>query len=452
MILTYKYKLLPTKEQHRKLEMMLNLTRSLYNAALEERISAYKNGKIHISKIDQFKSLTIIREDKELGYSELPACLGRFPLEKVDEAMKGFFSRAKKKAGKAGFPRFRSKSRFKTFGLTEWNGVRIEGKKLYIKGMGRGFRINMHRSLPDGVRAPLKKKPSETQEEFQVRQENDKSPKFVGCSVSQEGDKWFVCIQISMPDVEKVEETEETRRAFDWGRENTFTSDRGETIPTVRIGKRYAKKIRRLRRVVARCVKGSNGRKESVKTLGRATRKEANARNTLTHQTACKVVDIAPYTALEKLKVKNMTKSARGTVDKPGKNVKQKSGLNRSILDGAPAKLRKYVSYKAERAGGEGKEFDPRYTSQDCANCKKRVKKTLKERQYECDCGWNVHRDVNAACNGYKRSFRCDAPLVCDFRNRGVVTPRDGPIRLNHPDGDLNHLQGVVVPEASVSN
>jgi putative transposase len=452
MIITYKYRLLPTKEQHRKLEAVLNLSRKLYNAALEEHIHAYKNGKINISKIDQFKSLTVIRADKELGYSELPACLGRFPLEKVDEAMKGFFSRAKKKAGKAGFTRFRSKNRFKTFGLTEWNGVRVDGKKLYIKGMGRGFRINMHRPLPDGVKPPLNKKPNETQEEFQVRQENDKSPKFVGCSVSQEGDKWFVCIQISMPDVEKVEETEETRRAFDWGRENTVTSDRGETIPTVRIGKKYAKKIRRLRRAVARCVKGSNGRKKSVKTLGRTTRKEANARNTLTHQIACNVVKIAPYTSLEKLQVKNMTKSAKGTVDKPGKNVKQKAGLNRSILDGAPAKLRKYVSYKAERSGGGGKEFDPRYTSQDCANCDKRVKKTLKERQYECDCGWNVHRDVNATCNGYKRSFQCDALLVRNFRNRGVVTPRDGPTRFNHPDGNLNNSQGVVVPETSVPN
>jgi Putative transposase DNA-binding domain len=84
------------------------------------------------------------------------------------------------------------------------------------------------------------------------------------------------------------------------------------------------------------------------------------------------------------------------------------------------------------------------------SNCDKRVKKTLKERQYECDCGWNVHRDVNAACNGYKRSFRCDAPLVRDFRNRGVVTPGDGPIRINHPDGDLNYLQGMVAPESSV--
>jgi hypothetical protein len=50
----------------------------------------------------------------------------------------------------------------------------------------------------------------------------------------------------------------------------------------------------------------------------------------------------------------------------------------------------------------------------------------------------------------FKRSFRCDAQLVYDFRNRGVVTPGDGPIQLNHPDGNLNNSQGVVVPEASV--
>lgn len=98
------------RAQHRALERILEGQRLLYNAALEERIEAWRKARISITKIDQIKSLTVIRQDDPAGYGVLPANLSRWSLKKVDEAFQAFFRRLKAKHGKAGFPRFRGHS------------------------------------------------------------------------------------------------------------------------------------------------------------------------------------------------------------------------------------------------------------------------------------------------------------------------------------------------------
>jgi putative transposase len=108
---------------------------------------------------------------------------------------------------------------------------------------------------------------------------------------------------------------------------------------------------------------------------------------------------------VEKLNVKNMTASARGTVDDPGMNVRQKAGLNKALLDAALAMLISYTSYKAERAGGEMVKENAAHSSQDCSSCDERVPKPLSERTHRCTCGLVLHRDHNAAINILNRAL-----------------------------------------------
>lgn len=103
MIVTYRYRLLPTKRQHRALERILESQRQLYNAALEERIDAYRKAGVTRTYIDQTKALTEWRKS-DSDASALPACLQRATLKRLDEAYKGFFRRIRSGA-KAGFPR-----------------------------------------------------------------------------------------------------------------------------------------------------------------------------------------------------------------------------------------------------------------------------------------------------------------------------------------------------------
>ncbi|MPQ96102.1 transposase [Thioclava sp. JE_KL1] len=95
----------------------------------------------------------------------------------------------------------------------------------------------------------------------------------------------------------------------------------------------------------------------------------------------------------------NMTGSARGTAEALGRNLAQKAGLNRSILDTAPAGYLNMLRYKAEEAGAEFLEAKTRELkpSQRCPDCGAVRKKTLAERHHDCDCGCRLGRDEAAA-------------------------------------------------------
>ena len=125
MLLTYRYQLWPTKGQRRRLEALLEAERQLYNAALEERIDAWTKHRKAITRIDQFKSLTTIRADHPDTYGNVAVNISRWTLKRLEDAFTGFFSRVKHSASKAGFPRFRIHSRWRSFGLIEWSGARM---------------------------------------------------------------------------------------------------------------------------------------------------------------------------------------------------------------------------------------------------------------------------------------------------------------------------------------
>ncbi|MBS7671726.1 helix-turn-helix domain-containing protein, partial [Croceicoccus gelatinilyticus] len=132
-VLTYVYRLKPTRAQHGALRRILDDQRYLYNAALHERIDAWRRG-VSVGMNDQTKSLTSIRGFDE-SYGGVPYNLSKWTLKRLDDAMKGFFRRAKTK-GKAGFPRFRPASRWDSFGFHQIGGLRIrDGRLLFSSGV-----------------------------------------------------------------------------------------------------------------------------------------------------------------------------------------------------------------------------------------------------------------------------------------------------------------------------
>src|SRR5258706_11736116 len=105
MILTYKYRILPTKRQHDFLLNILEQQRFLYNAALEERIDYYRKTGRAKTYYAQTKGLAEWRQQDQDARG-LPSSLQRWTLKRLDDAFRGFFNRLKIKNGKAGFPRF----------------------------------------------------------------------------------------------------------------------------------------------------------------------------------------------------------------------------------------------------------------------------------------------------------------------------------------------------------
>ena len=370
MLLTYRYKLKPTKAQYGEFARVLELQRLLYNACLQERIEAWRKAGVSVTRNDQQKALTEIRSFDE-AYAAIPVSLSRWSIAKVDDAMKAFFSRVRK--GQApGFPRFRAMSRWSTFGFDEWSGIRLKADRLLLKPFAVGIRVNLHRPLPSG----------------DLR----------SCTFTRKGRHWLVNIVVEVPVAERHAHPG-TAVGIDVGIEHLLTTSEGEHVENRRPRSRREKQLHEAQRALARCRKGSKRRRKVKERLRTVQMRIQQARDTHLHQVSAALSRRYETIAVEDLRLGNMTRSARGTVEKPGTNVAQKAGLNRSLLDAAPGKLIRMIAYKVERTGGRMVRVDPRNTSQVCSSCGAIVRKALEVRRHVCSCGVDLHRDHNAALN-----------------------------------------------------
>src|SRR5215831_12029152 len=379
MHLTYQYRLMPTRAQHRSLERTLEMQRLLYNAALSERRGAWRLKEICITNFDQTKSLTAVRKDDPEGYGGLPVALSRWTLKRLDLACAAFFDRLKAKNGRAGFPRFRGMNGWRSFGFSEFCGIRLIGSKLRFKGMPGRLKLHFHRPLP--ADAPIR-----------------------SCVFTKDDKGWSVSFQVEMAAANALV-NERPPVGIDVGVEHLATLSIGEHIANPRFGAATAPAIRRAARKLSRARHKSKRREKTKRQLLRQRRKLAKYRKTYLHQVNASLTRRFGAIAVEDLSVANMTRSAKGTVDRPGTKVKQQSGLNRELLDVSPATLIAVIAYKAERAGGRFVKVDARGTSQTCAECGTLVQKDLSIRIHSCpQCKTEVHRDINAARNILKRA------------------------------------------------
>jgi putative transposase len=357
VILTYRYRLLPLKSQHRALERLCEAQRQLYNAALEERIDCYRKTGKSLSYIDQCKSLTLCRRVLP-EMNSLPVTLQRWTLKRLGEAFQGFFRRIKARNGKAGFPRFRGKGRWEAFGFTEFRGIRFDGKRLRFAGMPSGIKLHLHRPLPDDV---------------DIR----------SCVFRRDGRGWHVCLQIAVQEAEK--RSVATAVGVDLGLKVFAYCSDNVVIPNPRIAQRAEKELRRQQRALSRCKRGSNRRRKVRVRVARLHRKITDTRNTWLHQQSAALVKRADLIAVEDLKVSNMAHHPT---------------LARSIADASWSRFVSMLDYKAEKAGGYLIRVDPRNTSQKCSGCAELVPKLLAVRTHACpSCGLVIDRDYNASLN-----------------------------------------------------
>lgn len=156
--------------------------------------------------------------------------------------------------------------------------------------------------------------------------------------------------------------------------------------------------VKRQQRRLARCKRGSNRRKRVKARLARLQAKRADARRDFVEKASTDIAVKYDLIRLEALNVRGMTRSAKGTVEEPGTNVRQKAGLNRAILDKGWAVFAARLQHKAK---GRVEFVPAAYTSQRCSACG-HVAAENRESQagFLCvACGHTENADVNAAKN-----------------------------------------------------
>ena len=161
------------------------------------------------------------------------------------------------------------------------------------------------------------------------------------------------------------------------------------------------RRARKQARALAKKKRGSNRRNAARKALARTKARMARLRLHWNHERTTEIATTHGVVVLEALKTRNMTASAAGTVDEPGRNVRQKAGLNRSILNNAWYQFESLLSYKITERGGQLRKVNPAYTSQTCSECGV-IDKASRESQaaFNCGhCGHTANADTNAARN-----------------------------------------------------
>jgi putative transposase len=362
-------KLYPTRRQALRLQLCLDICRQLYNLALGQRRSAYRERKLSITYKMQYKQLTELRaSDKRVAavYRDLQDAA----LRKLDLAFAAFFRRLR--AGQTpGFPRFRAAARYRTLEFPHGNrALRFSRaqSKVTIPGVG-SVRIHKGREVSAFGRAMIVRTSRGWYALFECKREAHPLP-LTGRSIG-----------------------------IDAGVATLYATSDGEFSPHAALGQRKAAALARVQRQVARRKRSSSGRRAAVKFLARAHDEVRWARRDWHHKLANRLVRSYDRIVLEKLIINNMTRSARGTTEHPGRNVAAKAALNRKILDAGWRQFANMVLAKAEEAGRAVVFVKAHYSSQTCAQCGYVAPENRRSQaSFVCRrCGHTDHADVNAA-------------------------------------------------------
>ncbi len=373
------FKLYPSRAQIAALERLCDLHRMLYNAALEERIEAYRKAKVSISYADQCKSLTVIRQN-DPAFLAVNAQSAQVTLKRLDLAFRAFFRRCR--SGETpGFPRFRSRDRFPGFGFkTHGDGFRFTPRdgwrhgKLRLSGIG----------------------------EMTARGEVRTPGRIVCGDIQRKADGWYLSLVV---ECEPHRERGHREAGLDWGVETfatlAYAPGEYDQFANDRPLADEQDALRTEQRALSTALRSKRSKRalKAKKAMARRHRKVANRRKDRNHQITAHLVRAHKLIVTEELAVANMTASARGTTEKPGKKVAQKAGLNRAILDATPGSFLSMLATKAEEAGCELVILNTRKErpSQTCPCCRAVRKKALSEREHQCGCGFKATRDQASA-------------------------------------------------------
>lgn len=378
------FKLYPSPAQAAALARKHLMLKDLWNAALEERIGAWRHSQTRVSRSDQEKALKEIRLGLEGWCGLVHTHEAQVVLKRLDLAFQAFFRRLR--AGETpGFPRFKSAERFRGWGYKEHgNGFRVEMRDGGRHGHATLFGIGRMR-MRGIARTP---------------------GRVLKADVTRTVHGWMLNVVVETGCAERAP-AEGQAVGLDWGVSTfaTLAHEDGafEELPNPRQWDLEAEDLKAEQRRLSAAARARKISRRALRkhrrALARRHAKIAARRKDFLHKASARIVGRHRLIATEALAVRNMTGSARGTAEAPGRNVAQKAGLNRSILDTAPAGFLNMLRYKAEEAGAEFLEAKTRELkpSQRCPDCGAVRKKTLAERHHDCDCGCRLGRDEAAA-------------------------------------------------------
>jgi putative transposase len=364
----FKFRLNTKRKDTSKLFQFAGCCRFVWNKCLASNKLAVKNKQ----KIAYYQEtsfwLTLWKQSEE--YKFLKDCHSQPLQQSLKSLGRAFKDCFDKKQPLKKFPRFKNK--YKSSSFTFPQGFKINNNQVYLPKLG-WFSFRKHRSIQG-------------------------NPKNV--TISYKSGHWYISIQTEQTVATPIHQSK-TMVGIDVGIANFATLSTGEVIKPLNQFRKLETKLAREQRTLARRKKLSNGWKNQKTKIQRLHAFIANSKSDFLHKASTNISKNHAMIVLEDLKVRNLSKSAKGTADNHGKNVKAKSGLNKSILDQGWGMFRQMLEYKQRWSGGDVLAINPRNTSRTCLSCS-HVSKDNRTTQakFECvSCGYSANADYVGACN-----------------------------------------------------
>lgn len=368
----YKFRLEPTPEQSQRLRQLCGCARFVCNLGLAETKRIPGSGEKLPSAFELNRMLTVWKKMPEhIFLQDAYTDNLQQKLKDLHAAWKRCFD--KKLAAKAPVWKRKNEGR---------DSIRFVNFEKYCRLENRRVK------LPSGLGW------------VKFRQSQRVNGKIKNATISQLAGQWYISFQVEVETAEP-NHTSTTIVGLDAGVTKLATLSDGTVYQPVNSFKASQRRLATLQRQLSRKVKFSSNWQKQKRKVQRLHSHIANIRRDYLHKVTSEISKNHAMIVIEDLKVSNMSKSAKGTAEQHGRNVKAKSGLNRSILDQGWYEMRRQLEYKQLWRGGQVLAVPPAYTSQRCACCGHTAKENrLSQSKFVCQaCGYTANADVNGACN-----------------------------------------------------
>ena len=369
----FKFELRPDGEQRRKMIRFAGACRFVFNHALALQRERHARGEKKLGYAELCKVLVEWKSDPQTAWlPETHSQLLQQALKDLERAYSNFFAK------RAAFPRFKKKGLGDSFRFPQGYKLDQSNRRIFLPKIG-WLRYRNSRDVMGNVK---------------------------NVTVVQSAGKWFVSIQTERV-VEEPGHPSTSTIGIDVGVACFAAFSDGAMVEPLNSFKKHQARLRRYQRAMARKQKFSQNWKKAKATVQKIHARISNCRRDFLHKTSTTISKNHATVFVENLQVKHLSKSAAGTTDNPGRNVKAKSGLNRSILDQAWGEFRRQLDYKLDWLGGRLTAVPPQNTSRTCPECGHVSADNRKtQARFACvNCGFEGHADIVAAINILERGL-----------------------------------------------
>jgi putative transposase len=367
---------MPDGQQRRDMGRFAGSCRFVFNKALAMQKENHEAGNRFIGYVAMAKQLTAWRNGPDSPWlKDAPCHPLQHALKDLERAYRNFFAK------RADFPRFKRKGGSDAFRYPDPKQIKLDqaDSRIFLPKLG-WLRYRNSRKVLGELR---------------------------NVTVSQSGGKWFVSIQTERQ-VEQPLPTTTSAIGIDVGIARFATMSDGSYIAPLNSFKKHEQRLARYQRRMSHKVKFSHNWKKAKAKVQKIHTSIANARKDFIHKATTTISKNHALVCIEDLQVRNMSRSSKGNREQHGRMVRQKSGLNRSILDQGWGEFRRQLDYKMLWSGGVLVAVPPYNTSRTCPRCGHVSKHNrITQSSFVCmNCEYENNADLVGAINVLERGYR----------------------------------------------